>query len=143
MRRIAVAVAAAVASAGCSPVMPTNTGDGTPSTIHPHPVPPRAAASDPHTTSDPQVTNWQAKVSQLDAAHYRIDLLMSPLSIGGVGEAEIVFRRQAEAIATRIHSAGYVVLSWNEGIDSQFPIARRWASGVIQVQPAVATSSRP
>ncbi|HTT39984.1 MAG TPA: hypothetical protein VMH32_20235 [Burkholderiales bacterium] len=137
MRRIAVAVAAAVASAGCSPVMPTNTGGATPNTVHPHPVPPRAAPA------DPQQTTWQAKVSQLDAAHYRIDLLMSPLSIGGVGEAEIVFRRQAEAIATRIHSAGYAVLSWNEGIDSQFPIARRWASGVIQVQPAVATSSRP
>jgi len=138
MKRIAVAVAAAVASAGCSPVMPKNTGAaGTPNTVHPHPVPPRTAPS------DPQDTTWQAKVSQLDAAHYRIDLLMSPLTIGGVGEAEMAFRRQAEAVATRIHSAGYVVLSWNEGIDSQFPIARRWASGVIQVQPAVAASRRP
>lgn len=125
MKRIAIAAAAAVVVAGCYPVVPPGAVQAT------------GAAS------LPSFPNWQIKVSKLDDTHYRIDLGMRPVTTGGVGEAEDLFHRQAEAIATRTKSPGYLVLSWNEGIESQFPLAWRWARGVIQVQPVAAASNEP
>jgi hypothetical protein len=61
---------------------------------------------------------------------------MKRVTTGGAGESMDLFQRQADAIAIQTHSPGYTIVSWNEGIESTFPIARRWSRGVIEVQPA-------
>jgi len=145
VKKMLLAVAAAFASAGCNPVVPTGTLNVTQTMTFTYAEVLGAAviAVAAWYVIDPLAPNWQIKDSKLDDAHYRIDLRMKPVTTGGVGEAEDLFHRQAEAIATRTKSPGYLVLSWNEGVESQFPIARRWGRGVIQVQPAVAALQQP
>ena len=84
---------------------------------------------------DPLAPNWEIKETKLDDTHYRIDMRMKRVATGGVGESMDLFHRQADAIAIQNHSPGYTIVSFNEGIESTFPIARRWSRGVIEVQP--------
>jgi hypothetical protein len=79
---------------------------------------------------------WEIKETRLDETHFRIDMRMKRVTIGGVGESMDLFHHQADEIAIQTHSPGYTIVSFSEGIDSTFPIAQRWSRGVIEVEPA-------
>jgi hypothetical protein len=85
---------------------------------------------------DPLAPNWQIKETRLDENHFRIDMRMKRVTTGGVGESMDLFHRQADAIAIQTHSPGYTIMSFNEGLESTFAIARRWSRGVIELRPA-------
>ena len=56
------------------------------------------------------------------------------ITTGGDGESIDLFHRQAEQIAVQLKAPGYTIMSWNEGVESVFPIARRWSRGEIEVK---------
>jgi len=83
---------------------------------------------------DPLAPNWEIHETKLSDTSYRIDLRKKRITTGGDGESIDLFHRQAEQIAAQAKAPGYITLSWNEGVDSEFPIARRWSRGVIELK---------
>jgi len=137
MNRIAITSVAAAMLAGCSPIVPSGTIEVTESISYTYAEVLGAAVilAAMWYVIDPLAPNWEIKDSKLDDTHYRIDLRKKRVSTGGDGEAIDLFHRQAEALAGHAKAQGYTIVSWNEGVESDFPIARRWARGVIEVQP--------
>ena len=60
------------------------------------------------------------------------------VTTGGDGESIQLFHQQADQLAAQAHSSGYTILTYTEGIESVFPIARRWSQGVVELWPAPA-----
>jgi hypothetical protein len=82
---------------------------------------------------DPLAPNWDVRETKLSDTRYRIDMRKKRITTGGDGESIDLFHRQAEQLAATAKATGYSILSWNEGVDSDFPIARRWSRGVIEL----------
>ncbi len=82
---------------------------------------------------DPLAPNWEIHETKLSDTRYRIDMRKKRITTGGDGESIDLFHRQAEQIAIHAKASGYTIMSWNEGVDSDFPIARRWSRGEIEV----------
>jgi hypothetical protein len=90
---------------------------------------------------DPLAPNW--KIVQTEPAPGEIHLALKKKGItndaGGDGEARVVFLRRAATLARERGTAGtdvqggYTVLEFNEGIESEFPFARRVAHGIVQI----------
>jgi hypothetical protein len=83
---------------------------------------------------DPLAPNWEVRHTKLDDTRYRIEMRKKRITTGGDGEAIDLFHRHADDISAQARSPSYTILSWNEGVESEFPIARRWARGEIQLQ---------
>jgi len=83
---------------------------------------------------DPLAPNWQVQEARLGPDLYRIELRRKPVASGGDGEANALFRRRAEQLARDQGHAGYDILEFQTGIDSTLPLARRVASGVVQLR---------
>jgi hypothetical protein len=84
---------------------------------------------------DPLAPNWEIHETKLSDTRYLIDMRKKRVTTGGDGESIDLFHRQAGQIAAGAKAPGYTILSWNEGVESVFPIARRWSRGVIEVNP--------
>jgi hypothetical protein len=84
---------------------------------------------------DPMAPNWEVRTARLDTTRIEISLRKKRFSTGGDGEAINLFKRRAGELATRSGSAGYVLISYTEGIDSETVTARRIARGVVQLLP--------
>jgi hypothetical protein len=90
---------------------------------------------------DPLAPNWKIEQTEPFPGEYHLALKKKGVTNegGGDGEARQIFLRRAEALAREHHTAGpglqdgYVVLSFNEGVESEYPFARRVAHGVIQL----------
>jgi hypothetical protein len=82
---------------------------------------------------DPLAPNWDIHETKLTDTRYRIDMRKKRITTGGDGESIDLFHRQAEQIAAQAKASGYTIMSWNEGVESEFPIARRWSRGVIEL----------
>jgi hypothetical protein len=82
---------------------------------------------------DPSAPNWEIQVVQLDEEHVRFDLKMRSLATGGEGEARQIFMRNARNYAHEGGFAGFDVLSYEEGIESSRPFAKRFATGEIRL----------
>jgi hypothetical protein len=90
---------------------------------------------------DPLAPNW--KIEQTEPVPGVFYLALKKKGItnegGGDGEARVVFMRRAAALAREHKTAGagtqdgYTILEFNEGIESEFPFARRVAHGVVQL----------
>ncbi len=90
---------------------------------------------------DPLAPNW--KIEQSEPVPGEIHLALKKKAItneaGGDGEARVVFMRRAAAVASERGAAGagkasgYTVLEFTEGVESDFPFARRVAYGVVQI----------
>ena len=80
---------------------------------------------------DPLAPNWQVAEARLADDRYRISLRMKPVTAGGEGEADAVFRRRAEQLARDRGRGEYVILEFSSGIESTLPFAQRVASGVV------------
>lgn len=82
---------------------------------------------------DPLAPTWKIDVSRAGEDRLRMDLRMKALATGGEGEARRVFLRNARKVVEAGGFAGFDVLSYEEGIESTRPFARRFASGEIRL----------
>ena len=82
---------------------------------------------------DPLAPTWRIRVTQIDEQRYRFDLTMRSLVTGGAGEARQVFLRNARSMVEEQGHAGFDIMSYEEGIESTRPFARRVAAGEIRV----------
>jgi hypothetical protein len=80
---------------------------------------------------DPLAPNWQVEETRLSADRYRIALRRKPITNGGDGEADAIFRRRAEQLARAQGKAEFVILEFNTGIESTQPFSQRVATGVV------------
>lgn len=144
MKRWALPVIVSIAIAGCGPLIPKGTVEITESFSYTYAEVIGAAVivAAAWYVIDPLAPNWAIKDTRLDDTHYLIDMRKKRVTTGGDGEAYMLFRRQAEGVAGQVKSNGYTIVSWTEGVDSDFPIARRWARGVIEVQPTLSQSAQ-
>jgi hypothetical protein len=122
--------------AGCDPVIPSQTIHVTESLSYSYAQVIAAAAviGVTYYVVDPLAPNWAIEQTKLADKRYRIEMRKKRVTTGGDGESLDLFHRQAEQIAAEMSSQGYTILAWNEGVESVFPIARRWARGVIQLE---------
>lgn len=81
---------------------------------------------------DPLAPNWEIEEARLDDDTYYLGMRMKRFHTGGDGEARMVFRRRAEQLARAGGYAGYEVMSFSEGVQSDL-IAQRVSEGVIQL----------
>jgi hypothetical protein len=79
----------------------------------------------------PGVQTWGVESRKLAADRYRIDLRQRRFSVGGDGEAQQVFNRAAETLAQENGFAGYLVVSYTEGIESGPLLGQRVSRGVV------------
>lgn len=82
---------------------------------------------------DPQAPNWEVKIDQLDETRVAINLRKKRFAAGGDGEAREIFRRKAQQITEENGFAGYQILQFSEGVDSETTYARRVSRGVIEL----------
>jgi hypothetical protein len=90
---------------------------------------------------DPLAPNWKIEQSEPFPGEFHLALKKKGITNegGGDGEARVVFMRRAATLARERHTAGpglqdgYVVLEYTEGVESEYPFARRVAHGVIVV----------
>jgi hypothetical protein len=82
---------------------------------------------------DPQAPNWEVKIDQIDETRVAINLRKKRFAAGGDGEAREIFRRKAQQITEENGFAGYQILQFSEGVDSETTYARRVSRGVIEL----------
>lgn len=83
---------------------------------------------------DPKAPNWEVKIDQIDETRVAINLRKKRFAVGGDGEAQEVFRRKAQQITDDNGFAGYQILQFTEGVDSETTYARRVSRGVIALE---------
>lgn len=82
---------------------------------------------------DPMAPNWEIEEAKLSEDTYFLGMKKMRTRAGGEGEARMVFRRRAEQLARAGGFAGYDILSYSEGIQSEL-IAQRVGEGVVQLR---------
>lgn len=83
---------------------------------------------------DPLAPNWQGEMRRLSDSTYSISMRAKRFrSSGGDGESGKVFRRNADEIVRSGGYAGYSIVSYTEGIESELLGAVRVCEGVIQI----------
>ncbi|MBU0601782.1 MAG: hypothetical protein KKD25_05195 [Gammaproteobacteria bacterium] len=82
---------------------------------------------------DPMSPNWSIDEAKLSEDTYFLGMKMKRVHTGGDGEARMVFNRRAEQLARAGGYAGYEILSYSEGIQSDL-VAQRVGEGVIQLR---------
>jgi hypothetical protein len=82
---------------------------------------------------DPLAPNWEIEESKLNADTYRFSLKMKRYHTGGAGESIQILKRHAGRIQYEQGFAGYQILEYTEGIESQTLGARRMAEGTIKL----------
>jgi hypothetical protein len=82
---------------------------------------------------DPMAPNWTIDEAKLSDDTYYLGMKKLRTRAGGEGEARMVFNRRAEQLARAGGYAGYEIVSYSEGIQSDL-IAQRVGEGVIQLR---------
>jgi len=82
---------------------------------------------------DPLAPNWEIEESRLNEDTYRFSLKMKRYHTGGAGESIQILKRRAGKLQYVQGFAGYQILEYTEGIDSQTIGARRMAEGTIKL----------
>jgi hypothetical protein len=83
---------------------------------------------------DPLAPNWEGEMRRVGDDTFSITMRSKRFrSTGGDGEAGRVFRRNAEQIVREGGYAGYAVLAYSEGIESEVLGAVRFAEGTIRI----------
>jgi len=83
---------------------------------------------------DPLAPNWQVKETKLADNRFRVELRKKNFTTGGDGEATELLHRHAEKLAELQGYRRYLILAWSEGVQSDMPIAHRWARGTVELQ---------
>ena len=135
--RSAVVLAAALAACACTQNAAKDPPQETQPTA-PAGAPTAAGSSGGiHFAYAPDAPNWKVTPIKLSDNHWRLELRMRRWHTGGAGEAELLFRQEAQELAAKQGYLHYVVLNFTEGIESTAPIAQRWARGEIVLQDAL------
>lgn len=93
---------------------------------------------------DPLAPNWEGELRRLSDDTYSITLRSKRFrSTGGDGEAGRVFKRNADHIVRAGGYAGYDVLAYSEGIESEVIGAYRVAEGTIQLSRSARETMAP
>ena len=82
---------------------------------------------------DPLAPNWEIEESKLNDNTYRFSLKMKRYHTGGAGESIQILKRRASQLQYEQGFAGYQILEYTEGIESQTIGARRMADGVVKL----------
>jgi hypothetical protein len=82
---------------------------------------------------DPMASNWEIVEKRLADNRYRIAMRKKRWTTGGDGEAIELLHRRADMLAQVQGYRDYRILSWTEGVQSDMPIAQRWARGEIEL----------
>lgn len=90
---------------------------------------------------DPLAPTWGIERRKLAEDRYRIDLRQKRFAMGGDGEAQQVFHRAAETLAEENGHAGYIIVSYTEGIESGPLLSQRVSRGVVLLTSAVDASA--
>ena len=136
-RSVAGPIALSCLLAGCNPIIPDETIHLTSTIAWPlaDVLMTVAVIGVLYVVMDPLAPNWEIHETKLSDVRYRIEMRKKRVTTGGDGESIDLFHRQAEQIAAQLKAPGYTIVSWNEGVESEFPIARRWSRGEIEVKP--------
>jgi hypothetical protein len=136
--RATISLGIAALLVGCSPIIPNQTIELTEAATFTaaDALMVAAVAGAVYYVVDPLAPNWEIRETKLSATRYRIEMRKKRITTGGDGESVHLFHRQAEKITEQAKAPGYTILSWNEGVESEFPIARRWSRGVIELESA-------
>lgn len=90
---------------------------------------------------DPLAPNWEIEEAKLNDDTFRFSMKMKRFHTGGSGESIQILKRRASQLQYEQGFAGYQILEYTEGIDSQTIGARRVAEGTIKlVRPQQADS---
>jgi hypothetical protein len=81
------------------------------------------------------IDNWHGKQTPLAQDSVRLHFNMVPLHRGGDGEARVMFRRKAEALAAAAGYRGFEVIEYSEGIESGLLFSQRYVDGVVRFTP--------
>jgi hypothetical protein len=83
---------------------------------------------------DPLSPNWEGEMRRVSEDTFSIAMRSKRFrSTGGDGEAGRVFKRNAEQIVREGGFAGYAILAYSEGIESEVIGAYRYAEGTIRI----------
>jgi len=83
---------------------------------------------------------WDVEDRRIAPDTYRITVRQGKLKSSGQGEAEPIFRRRAEEIAAVQGCAGYTVLEYRQGLESDYlGVAQRVSEGLIRCNPPLAS----
>ena len=83
---------------------------------------------------DPLAPNWEVKYTKVADNRYRLEMKKKNFTTGGDGEAIELARRQGEKFAELQGYRRYQIMTWAEGVQSDMPIAHRWARGTVELQ---------
>ncbi|MDP1671919.1 MAG: hypothetical protein Q8L65_02245 [Burkholderiales bacterium] len=92
-----------------------------------------AAAALAYAVIDPLAPNWAIESRLLGGNRYSVALTMKRFVTGGDGEARRVFQREAERLVRINGAADFRIAAFEEGIESEVPVARRVARGIIEL----------
>jgi hypothetical protein len=92
-----------------------------------------AAAALAYAVIDPLAPNWSIESRPLGGGRFDVALKMKRFVTGGDGEARRVFLREAERLARSNGTADFRIAAFEEGIESEVPVARRVARGIVEL----------
>lgn len=79
---------------------------------------------------------WEVEDRRIAPDTYRIIVRQGKLKSSGQGEAEPIFKRRAEEIAAVQGCAGYTILEYKQGLESDFlGVSQRVSEGLIRCNP--------
>lgn len=79
---------------------------------------------------------WEVEDRAIGPDTYRLNVRQGKFKSSGQGEAEVYFKRRAEEIAAVHGCDGYTILSFGQGLQSDFlGVSTRVSEGVIRCNP--------
>lgn len=96
-----------------------------------------------YTVLDPAAPNWGIEEARQGEDRYALVLTMKAIHSGGDGEARQVFGRRAAQLGRQEGFEGYDILSYQEGVESTRPVARKVAYGEVRLRRAAVVPTAP
>ena len=123
----------------CSPIIPDDSIDLTATQSYPlsDVIGVAAIAAAAWIIVDPLAPNWDVAEGKVTDNHWRIAMRKKNFTTGGDGEAIELLHRHAAQLAERQGYRSYRIMTWTEGVQSDMPLAHRWARGDIELREYV------
>ena len=136
MRTALPVCALSVLLAACNPIIPDDTVHLTSTQSYPlsDVVATAAVAATVWIVVDPLAPNWDVSESKVTDNRWRIAMRKKNFTTGGDGEAIELMHRHAARLAELQGYRSYQIVTWTEGVQSDVPIAHRWARGEIELR---------
>jgi hypothetical protein len=129
-------LAVSAALAACTPIIPDKTVQLTATQSYPYAdiLATAAVVAAVWYVVDPLAPNWEVQEGKVTDNRWRIALRKKNWTTGGDGEAVELLHRHAAQLAQRQGYRSYQILTFSEGVQSDMPIAHRWARGEIELK---------